>query len=226
MAPPKSPPPLPTQVDSAVDDPERLYSKYEAAQARNPILQKDYLLNRDDTSRNDDLSTTKLGTAQPLQDNTEDILRIIPANLEARKAFDTVARLVKKGALHQHHERYLQITGQGPVGQDVKRAPRDSDETTDEAVNDLDLTMVYEGFFRLCFSLPTVHQGSVWVQTYFIRRICLFPLTSFLVLSKIQVLQHLISTIGYWKRLWPKIWTNAQRRHPSGCPRLQSCFWS
>ena len=154
-----------TQADSAIDEPERLYAKYEAAKKRTPILHYPSIVTHADASTNNNRSHA---TVQSSQIEAQEILRVVPANIEARKAFDTVVRLSKKGVLHQHHASYIRVTGQGPVGYKSKKATRHSEETTDEAASDHDTAVVYEGFFRLCFSRPTVHQGPIWVWLCFL----------------------------------------------------------
>lgn len=92
-----------------------------------------------------------------------DILRVIPLNTEARRAFDGVVQLNKNGALDQLHAQYLEVTGSHPLNRTSKHVPFDSDETTEEEAEASDEVIVNEGFFRVRFRLPSVSERPRWV---------------------------------------------------------------
>ncbi|KAL8768230.1 MAG: hypothetical protein Q9209_005460 [Squamulea sp. 1 TL-2023] len=130
----------PTEADSACDDNERLSAEHE-----------DSLHQRDE------------------QGSPDDILRLIPLNTEARRAFDSVVRLNKDGRLHEVHAQYIQVIGTRPLDCDADHATaRDSDVTTDEAQSDdqglSSQRIVHAGYFRVRFDLPSVSEKPIWVM--------------------------------------------------------------
>ncbi|KAL9596724.1 MAG: hypothetical protein Q9179_004525 [Wetmoreana sp. 5 TL-2023] len=136
----------PTEADSACDDNDRLYAKYEASKA---------IFKQQDEQADPEASHG-------------DILRLISLNTQARRAFDSVARLNKDGGLNEVHAQHVHITGKGTLSRDSSdRAPKESDVTTDEAQSDdqgfSSKRIVYEGYFRVRFDLPAVSQNPVWV---------------------------------------------------------------
>ena len=127
----------PTEVDSAVDDTQRLIAKMEAARA-------------------------KAGNPQ-YADKVQDILRIIPLNTEARRAFHTVAQSAKRGSLDPLHAQYVCITGERPLGcKTANTGGNDSGETEDETPS-RPPTMIIAGHYRVNFALPAVRTGPTWV---------------------------------------------------------------
>ncbi|KAL8731006.1 MAG: hypothetical protein Q9166_003657 [cf. Caloplaca sp. 2 TL-2023] len=98
----------PTEVDSARDDPERLYTKLQAALA----------------NEQDSVTQTSDAVIIPSQD----ILSLIPLNTEARRAFSAVAKLAKEGVLDQLHSQFVQITGKGPLNHHSEKAPTSHSE--------------------------------------------------------------------------------------------------
>ncbi|KAL8945014.1 MAG: hypothetical protein Q9211_000386 [Gyalolechia sp. 1 TL-2023] len=144
----------PTLVDSARDDPERLYAKVEAARAGNPVLYDASELGTSDVPAGQDLP-------QPSEE-VQDILRMIPLNTEAHRAFNSVAQSAKVGSLDLLHAQYLRVTGKRPLRPHLEDAGNGSGETTDEAPNDPP-TMVHAGYYRVHFALPAVSKGPTWV---------------------------------------------------------------
>ena len=146
----------PTEVDSARDDPERLYSKFEA-------ISDDVVKPKtSDEAFREDLS-------QPFE-KLQDILRIIPLNTEAYRAFDSVAQSAKGGSLDPLHAQYLHIIGKRTLGPGLEDAGKDSGETTDEAPYDPPV-IVYTGYYRIRFALPAISKGPTWV--YINQFLCL-----------------------------------------------------
>ncbi|KAL8801118.1 MAG: hypothetical protein Q9182_004670 [Xanthomendoza sp. 2 TL-2023] len=90
-----------------------------------------------------------------------DILRIVPLNTEALKAFDGVAKRSKNGKLDPLHDQYLHITGERSLGYDKENVRGSSGETTDE---DPEPTMGLGGYYRVSFALPSVSKGPKWVM--------------------------------------------------------------
>ncbi|KAL8938749.1 MAG: hypothetical protein Q9216_003721 [Gyalolechia sp. 2 TL-2023] len=90
-----------------------------------------------------------------------DILRVVPFNTEARRAFDSVVRLDKDGELDRLHAQYLEVTGSGPLNRTSKLVPNDSDETTDDVESDQ--VIINEGFFKVRFRLTAVSKRPRWV---------------------------------------------------------------
>lgn len=129
----------PTEVNS---DPQRFLAMVEAARARH---------------------------SEP--DSTEsivqDILKIIPLNTEARRAFDSVAQSIKDGSLDPLHAHYVCITGQRPLGP-MNDTANVSDETEEEPSIEPP-TMLWTGYYRLNFAQAAVSSAPTWVY------ISLFP---------------------------------------------------
>lgn len=149
--------PAPANVNSARDDDDRLYAKYEAPKA---------ITHRQNEQESPDVITIH-----------DDILRLIPLNIQARRAFDSVVRLDKDGRLNRTHAQYIQITGTGPLSRILAQAAKESDVTTDEVESD-DQSLssqrtVHEGYFRVRFDLSAVSERPVWVCAMSI----LFPLS-------------------------------------------------
>ncbi|KAL9098836.1 MAG: hypothetical protein Q9163_005572 [Psora crenata] len=139
----------PTEVDPDLDDPDKMYGKYVAATGRG-------------------LPSQNSGQEVPgASEEDQDILKIIPRNFEAMRAFDSVVRLQKAGELSLGHAQFLQITGSYPSNRSTKGPPRNSDETTDELPSDdqgvFNGPTFYEGYFRVRFRQPLVTQGPKWV---------------------------------------------------------------
>ncbi|KAL8838130.1 MAG: hypothetical protein Q9170_002271 [Blastenia crenularia] len=134
-----------TVIDPAGDSLERLYTEFlgwESA-AQPPLAQ--------------DKSDERV--------SNNDVLRLIPLNTEARRAFDSVARLEKDGKLQQIHAQYLQVTGSGPLNRGIDVAVHHSDETTDEALSDHQSQPdIYEGYFKVGFHLSTVLNRPAWAM--------------------------------------------------------------
>ncbi|KAL8727250.1 MAG: hypothetical protein Q9166_006169 [cf. Caloplaca sp. 2 TL-2023] len=144
----------PIEVDSARDDSERLHTKLKAARAHNPVPHDtSELATSDGSSRQD--------PPQPSEE-VQDILRIIPLNTEARRAFHSVAQSAKEGSLDPLHAQYLCITGKRPLGYHSDDARNDSGETTDEAPSEPPV-MVHAGYYRVHFALPAVSKGPTWI---------------------------------------------------------------
>ncbi|KAL8727248.1 MAG: hypothetical protein Q9166_006167 [cf. Caloplaca sp. 2 TL-2023] len=138
-----------TEVDPDRDDPEKMYSKYMAAAARASASQIP-------AGRDIPAASEEIGT--------QDILRLIPLNFEAKRAFDSVVQLKKDGKLLENHAQFLHVIG--PVSAD-HTLRRNSDETTDEPSSDdqsaISQAITYEGYFRIRWRLPVVTQGPKWV---------------------------------------------------------------
>ncbi|KAL8705367.1 MAG: hypothetical protein Q9201_001523 [Fulgogasparrea decipioides] len=92
--------------------------------------------------------------------SNDDILRLIPLNTEARRAFDSVVLLDKAGKLDEIHSQHLQVTGTAPLSRTVDLV--DSDATTEEASSGSESPasqrMVNTGYFRVRFN-----KRPVWV---------------------------------------------------------------
>lgn len=125
-----------TEVDPDRDNSNKMKSKYLAATARGLPSQK--------------TGPEMLG-APDEADALQDILRVIPLNFEAKRAFDSVVRLEKAGELSAIHAQFVQLTGSHPLTSSLKNPPRDSDETTDEPPSDnqsvINQPVTYEGYF-------------------------------------------------------------------------------
>lgn len=125
-------------------------------------------------------------TASP---EVQDVLRMIPLNTEARRAFHTVALSAEKGSLDPLHTRYLHVTGKRPLGHQSE-ATNDSGETTDDVASDPP-TMVYDGHYRVHFALPAIFKGPKWV---YIRSFHIYTSPSFLpYISIIMSCRHSLS---------------------------------
>ena len=141
-----------TEVDPNRDDSDKMKSKYLAATERG-------------------LPSQKIGLEMPgapdEADALQDILRVIPLNLEAKRALDSVVRLEKAGELSAIHAQFVQLTGSHPPPRSLKNPPRDTDETTDEPSSDdqsvINQPVTYEGYFRVRFRQSLVTQGLKWV---------------------------------------------------------------
>ncbi|KAL9029212.1 MAG: hypothetical protein Q9196_002521 [Gyalolechia fulgens] len=144
----------PTQVDSARDDSERLRAKIKAGLAHEPVpYATSELATSEDPSRQN--------PPQP-SDEIQDVLRMIPLNTEALRAFHTVAQSAEEGSLDPLHAQYLRITGKCPLGYHSEDAGNDSGETTDEALSE-PLTMVHGGYYRVHFALSALSKRPTWV---------------------------------------------------------------
>ncbi|KAL8783260.1 MAG: hypothetical protein Q9213_004772 [Squamulea squamosa] len=127
---------LSTQADSALGSPERLNAKMVAERRACEA------------------------SAAPEEDNVDqDLLRLEPQNLEAKRALDSVVRLEKAGQLSDIHARSLKVTGQGPLKETLGVEERPSDETTPEPFTDDEDSrrIVYHGYFRIGFRLTVSH---------------------------------------------------------------------
>ncbi|KAL8795423.1 MAG: hypothetical protein Q9182_007537 [Xanthomendoza sp. 2 TL-2023] len=93
-------------------------------------------------------------------EGVQTILRIVPDNIEARKAFNTVAQCLEKGTLNPLHAHYLCIIGTCSLGYELEDVRRSGGETSDE---DVQPTMGLEGYYRLAFGLPSITKGPKWV---------------------------------------------------------------
>ena len=159
----------PTEVDPDRGTLDRLYSRLPAANAQP--------------------STSHIPSGKDVPGTSEeasvsrDILRLIPLNPEAKRAFDSVVRLEKAGDLSANHAQFLQVTSTHPFKHAPNRASRNSDETTDEFSTDdqgvINQRVTYEGHFRVRFRLPLVSRGwrlvcvsvnSCWLQ--YARVVC------------------------------------------------------
>ena len=133
-----------TQIDSAIDSPQRLYAKFEAARARLAHLPEEVAL------------------PPPDPDTTQGILTIIPQNTEARRAFNTVAQALKQGTLDPLHAQYVCITGTRPLGYHATHARNASGESEEDAPA-TPPTIILTGHYRLKFSLAAVLKAPTWV---------------------------------------------------------------
>ncbi|KAL8856037.1 MAG: hypothetical protein Q9178_007346 [Gyalolechia marmorata] len=144
--PPGHEPFAPTTVDSARDDGERMYAKYMASKTHIPSKAKvDHI------------------KSEP-SDLNGDILRIVPINTQARRAFDSLVRLKEAGKLHEAHAQHLHVTGMAPLDPCSDDALIESGVTTDEALSDHEARqrIVHRGYFRVRFNLPKVSKAPVW----------------------------------------------------------------
>ncbi|KAL8756637.1 MAG: hypothetical protein Q9199_002791 [Rusavskia elegans] len=130
----------PTQVNSARDDPERMYATIKAAPNMDPCR-------------------TSEQTASDAED-MHDVFRIVPLNKEAREAFNGVAHSAKNGSLNPLHTQYLRITGKRSLGYDSEDVRGSGGETTDE---DPKSTLVHVGYYRVNLALPSISKGPTWV---------------------------------------------------------------
>ncbi|KAL8710658.1 MAG: hypothetical protein Q9220_004882 [cf. Caloplaca sp. 1 TL-2023] len=94
-----------------------------------------------------------------------DFLRLIPANTQARRAFDGVVRLQKAGNLDDLHAQHLQVTGMRPLSHIIDE---ESDTTSDEGnvamADSQGQRMLHEGYFRVGFHLPKVSKNPAWIM--------------------------------------------------------------
>ncbi|KAL8718560.1 MAG: hypothetical protein Q9225_004319 [Loekoesia sp. 1 TL-2023] len=107
-----------------------------------------------------------------MANSTQDILRFIPSNTEAKEALSSLARLKDQMTIpkdfHEDHLKYLEITSSSTSGSSHTKSTRPRDETPDEDSND-DSSKVtgqagsYEGYFRVHFDLPVVSNHLKWV---------------------------------------------------------------
>ncbi|KAL8716215.1 MAG: hypothetical protein Q9220_000120 [cf. Caloplaca sp. 1 TL-2023] len=115
------------------------------------------------TQANSDVEEREQSALAALHASNEpqDVLRILPENTEARRAFDGVVELQKSGDLSDDHAQYLAVTGSGKT--DFRIDQRERDETTDEASSDdqssSHMQLSYNGYFRVGFDSSTVSEG-------------------------------------------------------------------
>lgn len=123
---------------------------------------------RDPSSRAGSVQVLEKKDPSELDAVSQDILRIIPSNREAKNAFDELIQMEKEGKLHEIHSQYLYATGTRLVDKSEVKTSRESDETTDESLSDnqyrQNKQQVHEGYFRLHFGLPMVSKGLKWVS--------------------------------------------------------------
>ena len=136
-----------TEVNSARDSPERMYAKIKAAR----------------THDFDPRHPPEKLAAVDHSDGTQDILRIVPLNSDARKAFDGVAEAALDGSLHPLHTQYICITGKCSLGPDSKKVKRAVGESSDEESSEPS-TMGHAGYYRVNFALPSISKGPIWVR--------------------------------------------------------------
>ncbi|KAL8837767.1 MAG: hypothetical protein Q9170_002385 [Blastenia crenularia] len=143
----------PTEVDSAWNDVDRLNAKHEAFKAPKS------------SEAVPDAGIERESPEAPIIN--DDILRLIPLNTEARRAFDSVVLLEKAGKLDEIHAQHIQVTGTGPLSCTSDDALTDGEMTTEEAPSDIGglpiQRTVHNGYFRVRFDLPAVSQRPVWV---------------------------------------------------------------
>ncbi|KAL8793981.1 MAG: hypothetical protein Q9182_007640 [Xanthomendoza sp. 2 TL-2023] len=90
----------------------------------------------------------------------QNILRIVPLNPPAQKAFDSVAKCVENRTLDPLHAQYLRITGTCQIGYQAENVRDGGGETTDE---DVQPTTGLAGYYRVAFGLPSISKGPKWV---------------------------------------------------------------
>lgn len=175
-----------------IDHPRIIHSKCQAM--RKPTPPERVLLTQ---SRSDEQPVTRHDIASG--DETQDILRIIPTNIEARKAFDTIVRLDKEGRLHQHHARYVRVTGRAPVDH-ISQRHREivaKQQTKRRAIT----TLLWST--KVISDCASASLRSVPGYGYKSPR------------PTYQSDPDSVD-LGHRKGLWPEKWANAQCRYPSG----------
>ena len=91
----------------------------------------------------------------------QDILIIIPTNIEARRAFYTVAQSAKRGDLDPLHAQYVCITGDRPI---IGYETRDVESgKTEDKIPSSPPTIILTCYYRVNFVLPAVRTGPTWV---------------------------------------------------------------
>ncbi|KAL9032352.1 MAG: hypothetical protein Q9180_006552, partial [Flavoplaca navasiana] len=101
------------------------------------------------------------GTA--ISEKVQDILRVIPLNTEARRAFDTVAQAAKKGSLDALHAQYVCITGEQSLEHEPVDAGNETGETSEDETPTHRPTIILAGYYRLQFALAAVSKTPTWV---------------------------------------------------------------
>ena len=95
----------------------------------------------------------------------DDILRIIPFNSKAKKAFHDLN--VQRDTLDEHHRQYLVTTGKGVLAKENGRRARADGETTNDESEDEDepdeTIDVIQGYFRVNLECPCFSGALKWI---------------------------------------------------------------
>ena len=165
----------PTEKDSDCGDGDKIYAKIQASlrapkvpSASKAIKSKTYKASGVSDGPNISKSSK---TIVPVEENIsiigQDILRLTPLNTEAKQAFDSVALLQKAGKLDEVHSQHIKVTDIGSLSCTTEKFLSDTDINTDEASSEAEgvssQRIVYKGYFRVRFDLPSVSAIPVWV---------------------------------------------------------------